>query len=46
MVISNFLELYSKLKNVYLFVKQMLFSSFLCDTYYVSRLLTINSKSV
>ena len=34
MVLSNFLELYSKLKNVYFFVQQILFSIFLCDTMY------------
>ena len=32
MVLSNFLELYSKLKNMYCFVQQLLFSIFLCDT--------------
>ena len=34
MVLSNFLELYSKLKNMYFFVQQILFSIFLCDTMY------------
>ena len=34
MVLSNFLELCSKLKNMYFFVKQILFSIFLCDTMY------------
>ena len=32
MVLSNFLELYGKLKNMYFFVQQLLFSNFLCDT--------------
>lgn len=34
MVLSNFLELYGKLKNMYFFVQQILFSIFLCDTMY------------
>ena len=34
MVLSNFLELYNKLKNMYFFVQQILFSIFLCDTMY------------
>ena len=45
MVLSNFLELYGKLKNMYFFVQQNFIFN-LPLWYYVSRLLTINSKSV
>lgn len=38
MVLSNFLELYSKLKNMYFFVQQLLFSIFLYDTMYPDHL--------